>query len=740
MAKLDELASQRRSPAPHSGSERPRSWPAGHWDTLVLLLFVLASIDPVWLSPRVPTVVREPSLADDSWHLDEVFKLSHGIWVGRDVAFTHGPILQWLSSVPARFLGVSMGAIYATWVTVPVWCAFVFVYLTLRLLLAEQPAWKRALLLFPVLVFWLVFWEFALQNALPVLLFATFLCGWYAVTEGRAKSYVLGTVAALLCVIAFLISSDTGVYSAAAWVIATAAIFFEERRNKRIVGNCIVALLAYAVSGLVLGLMVNAAMGRTFDFRFWKDSAQIVSVYRWATPAAMTGAGTVRLLATLFAGAAVFLFRAGASSKHNPTTTERAGFLLGGFAFAVVMLQSALVRSDIEHVKSGSFAMVLLAGTVLFSFQSARTSSAAVLLAIASMLFPRPASEPSTVIRLVRQLLRPKTRCPVYLREFDRGCFAPEFTAMLQSTTSYLGQHTGPGEHIVVFPYQTVFGIASRRSVAGGLMQPYTASGAYLSQLEISGLERAPAPAGLYVTDLEWGFHDGHPGLSETDQVRRRNLAMSVPIDGTYNFTRTPELWFWMLRHYRAEGGALSPGISGLLRDDSRSARISMQPQTLGLAAQTFPIRQRSSIADLGAPDWPAGADFLRLRLTVRYGFWWKLRKPENMQLEITRADGSTELRWFIVQPNVSSEIWLYPWSQADLANYLDADESHWRTTPRPAITRLRIVATPLDWVSVAPDAIVLEAAESVRIDMRPQRKSVFGGFDRVLGQFRAFR
>jgi len=29
-------------------------------------------------------------------------------------------------------------------------------------------------------------------------------------------------------------------------------------------------------------------------------------------------------------------------------------------------------------------------------------------------------------------------------------------------------------------------------------------------------------------------------------------------------------------------------------------------------------------------------------------------------------------------------------------------------------------VATPMDWISMTPDAIVLEAAESVRMNMRP--------------------
>ena len=702
------MVSKASSTTPSSVSSRTRSWLTRHWDLVVLLLLVLASVPPVWLSPRALVVVRDTSLIDDNWHLDEIFKLSRGIWVGRDVAFTHGPVFQWLSAVPARSMGLSMGAIYATWVTVPAWCAFVFVYLTLQLLLAQQTAWKRALLLFLILVFW----EPSLRNALPVLLFAIFLRGWYAGIKGRAKTYVLGIVAAVLLVTAFLVASDTGVYSTAAWVVASAAVLFEARRDEHVFGKCFLALLSFALSAFVLALAVNAVMASMFDFRFWKDSTQQVSVYRWATPAAMTDAGTVRLLGTLLAGAAVFLLRTGVKNQQNPAITKRLAFLIGGFAFAVVMLQSALVRSDDGHIVNACFAMVLLAGAILFSFDLRSLSSFLILLAIAcSVLVSRPAFLPSTVIQLVQQIRYPLTECPVGLQEFDRGCFAPEFTAMLQSASNYLGQHSALQERIVVFPYQTKFGIAARRTVSGGLMQAYTASGPNLAQLEISGLEIAPSPAGLYLPDADMAR------LSESGLVHWRNLDLSLPVGGTYNFTRTPEVWFWMLQHYRA-AGQLSAGVFGLLRDDSRASRISMQAQTLGLAAQTYPIHERSSEVDLGVPDWPPGADFLRLRLTVQYGFWWKLRKPERMQLEISRADGSSELRWFVIQPNASMDVWFYPWSPPDLVHYLDADESRWRATPRPSITTLRILATPMDWVSIAPDAIVVEAADAVRINL----------------------
>jgi len=711
MEKRHELASSQRSPAPQSASSQPRSWLSKHWDLLALLLLVLASMPAAWLSPRALVVVRDTSLIDDNWHLDEVFKLSRGIWVGRDVAFTHGPIFQWLSGVPARSMGLSMGAIYATWFTVPVWWAFFFVYLTLRLLLTEEPAWKRALLLLLICIFW----EPSLRPAFPVLLFAMFLRGWYAVTEGRARTYVFGSLGALLCVTAFLTASDTGVYGMAAWLIVTAAVAFETRQDERVAGKFFFTLFAFVVSSFVLMLAVNAAMAKPFDFQFWKDTAQMVSVYRWATPSPMTDAGTARLLGTLLAGGAVFLIRTGARRKQDRTTTERTGFLLSGFAFSLVLLQSALVRSDYGHVVIAAFAMVFLTGTILFSFESPQRSALAVLVAIAcSVLFARPAFRPSAILGLVEQVRHPLTECPPRFREFDRGCFAPEFTGMLQSASSYLSQHSGPQENILVFPYQTKFGIVSHRNVVGGLMQAYTASGQYLSQLEITGLERAAAPAGLYLPDADMAF------LSDLDLIRWRNLDLSLPVDGVYNFTRTPEVWFWMLQHYRVEQ-QVSAGVFGLQRDDSRAARISMQPLPLVVAAQSHPIRKRSSVVDLGDPAWPIdGADFLRLRLTVRYGFWWKSRKPERMQLEITRADGSGELRWFIMPPNVSTDLWFYPWSPPDLVHYLDADESHWRTTPRPRITRLRILATPLDWVSVTPDSIVVEGADAVRLEMNP--------------------
>ena len=695
MEKLHELASKPSSPPPQSASSRPHSWLARDWDLLALVLLVLASFPVEWLSRRMLFLNGAPNLIDDSWILDTSFKASRGLWFGRDVAFTYGPLFQWLSSAPARSMGLSMGAIYPTYFTLTLWCTFLFGYLTIRLLLPEQPVWKRCLLLLLLSIFW-VPWEGRI--AFATFLFALFLKGWYELRRQSLNPVLLGCGAALLCTAAFLYSADTGAYAMAGLLLSLAGVAWESRRESGALRSYASGLLAFAGFSLLLVIAVNAVMAKPFDFRFWQNSLAILAGYRWIEPMSMSKAGKIRLFVAFLTALVVFLMR-GASGR-NPALgiTARSGFLLSAFAFAFITMQSGLVRSDWGHIGVCTYATIFLAGVVLFSFASRTASAFAVLLAVAASLL---SGQDSLVLSVVQhnyaQLRDPLTQCPLGFREFDRVCYPGEFTRILQTTGAYLRQGSGPDDFIMVFPYESVFGIASRRNVAGGVMQSYLVSGTYLSRVDIVGLERAAAPTGLY--------------LSDGDQ--------SKLIDGVPNLTRSSEIWFWAFRHYRKEQ-ELYHGIFALQRDDSRAARISMLPQSLSVAARSYPIRTRRSQLDLGDPGWPSGADFLRLRLTVRYSFWWKLRKPALIMLEIERTDGSDVLVPFIVEPNVASEVWFYPWDDVELSQYFAADETDWRIGPRPAITHLRLVVRPLDWISVQPDMIEVQSADAVRFGMNP--------------------
>jgi len=661
---------------------------------LAVALLMLGALPTLWLSPRTVNVSpTEINLIDDSWILDTSFKASRGLWLGRDVAFTYGPLFQWLWSAPSRWMGISMGAIYDSCVTLPLWCTYLFGYLTLTLLLPEQPAWKRFVLLLLLGVFWATVEG---RIAFAVVLFAVFLRGWYAVQEHILSPVLLGCCDACLCLAAFLYSTDTGIYALAGLALSFAGVAWDGRGKLHMLRTYASALLAFALASLVLVIVINAFMAKPFDFRFWKNTLAIFSGYRWIEPASMSKPGKIRLLATLIASGIVFSVRGFIAHRDDFSITARSGFLLSAFGLCFLTMQSGLVRSDVGHIVVASYATVFLTGVVLFSFVSRIASAVAVVLAVTcSLMF---GGQPSLLAALrynYEQLRRPSTTCPPRFVEFDRVCYPDEFAKTLQTTAGFLQQHSGPRDFMVVFPFQNIFGIASRRNVAGGVLQSYLVSGPYLSQVDIAGLERAAAPVGLYLPDGN----------------------LSAPIDGVPNFTRSPEVWLWMFRHYRGEQ-ELVPGILGLQRDDSRADSIAMQVQPLNIAGR-YAIPRRHAILELGGVTWPvAGADFLRLRLKVRYSPWWKIRKPARLVLEIERADSSDDLKPFIVQPNVSSEVWFYPWDDTDLAHYFGADETRWRTGSRPAIVRLRLLVMPLDWVSVKPDVIEVQSADAIRFGM----------------------
>lgn len=666
-----------------------------HWDFLAVVLLVLLALPVTWLSPSTIMVVPHPGMFDEHWDIDTVFRAAHGSWFGRDVAFVYGPIFEWLFSAPSRWAGLSLTAVYASYNTLLLWCVFLFGYFTLRLLLPEQPNWKRFLLLLLLSVFWAP-WDG--RTSFAIFLFALFLRGWYAVQQGRIKPLLQGGGAALLCAVGFLYSADTGVYGIAALLVTLAGVAYESRREAETRSRYVLAILSFIGVFAVLVLAINTMMASALDFQFWRSSLALVNVHRWNEASAMGEDEAIRLVGVLFTGGLVFLARYFVSTDREETIVAKPALLLTAFLFALLTMQSGLIRSDPMHVVFAVFGMVVLGTVVLFSFRATLPSiGAAVAVTASSFLYGLPTTmfRPSNIQYRLTQLKHSSTECPAGFQEFKQVCYPGRFVSMLNVADSYLNQHSKSNDSILVFPYQYMYGMTSGHNVAGGVLQSFLASGSYLSKLDIDGMSKSAAPAGLY-------FPDGE---------------LSLRIDDVSNFTRTPDVWFWILKHYRA-GPHLFPRVVALQRADSRATQLSLDATSTGLEAHTYPINGRNAVVNLGAPSWPADADFLRLRLKVKYGLLWKLRKPSRLQLEITRADGSRDLRPFVVEPNASSEVWFYPWDESGLAQYFDEDQGRWRTTARSPITELRVIIAPFDWVSQQPESVSIEAAEAVKISM----------------------
>src|SRR5208283_283340 len=123
---------------------RAAAWAAQSTEWLVLLVLLAASTPPVLLRHQSLTIVPFLNLLDGSWVLDTSYKAATGVWFGRDVIFTYGPLYQWLSSAPSRWIGVSTGTILATANMLPTFVGILVTFVGMRLFLPKVSPWRRA--------------------------------------------------------------------------------------------------------------------------------------------------------------------------------------------------------------------------------------------------------------------------------------------------------------------------------------------------------------------------------------------------------------------------------------------------------------------------------------------------------------------------------------------------------------------------------------------------------------------
>lgn len=673
---------------------REKSFAAQSPEWLALIVLILLSLPPILFRHNSLTVVSTLNLVDGSWLLDTSYKAAGGIWFGSDVAFTFGPLYQWLSSAPSRWLGLSTGAIYATYYTLPFCALILATFGAVRLLLPNSSSCRRILLFVLGVVFWS---PLDLRAALCLLAFAVFLRMTDAEVASTSAVLPRAVAAAAICITAFLISADTGIYSVAALLLVLVARLLTERPRYQPLRFLIAATISFAV----LMLLTNALMSSALNFTFWRSSLTIANGYRWFEPLRMAKADKHLVFETLALSVIVF----GATCFQRKTDgpwTRRPVFLLSAFSLALLLLQTSVVRSDPGHVVMGIYPMIFFCGAIAIDRrQSPRPWSFLLPLAAVGMTLilahPSAMFAPHSIATRARQIAHPVLACPAGFQQFDRACFPASDAELLTSVASYIRSNTTPQEEIAVFPYETAFGLASRRQVAGGVLQSYLVNGPYLTDLELEALQRSAPPFALY-------FPDG---------------LISVAVDSVPNFTRSPQLWFYFLRHYRAVASPL-PGAVGLQRDDTRNARLNFAEETIANPTPPVSIGKRATVLNLGPIRWPiAGADFLKLRLRLDYPAWWRVRKPSCLTLQMLFADGSQKSIQFVIAPNRSADVWVYPWDDTQMGDYFQQSEAERPGQSHPALVGMNLLITPFDWISVVPNNVTIESIEVVRCSMK---------------------
>ena len=283
------------------------------------------------------------------------------MWFGRDVAFTYGPLYQWLSSAPSRWIGISTGTILATANMLPTMVSVLAIFASIRLLLPEVSPWKRALFL--AVMFWS---PPGIRLALCLLAFVIFVR-----LSDAAASRTAGFVR---CPRWARPSSALRVFwcqQMPASMPRSAGAFSggDRGRQRPKTPEPLSGLGAFLVGGevclAILVVATNAVMFaplELFVLEIEPDSRHRLPLVR-----GQVDNGGLHLAAVGSAGPGRVVFGV-AWRRREPEGnrwTLRPAFLLAGFCLAFSMMQSGLVRSDAIHVVNGIYPMVFLSGAIL---------------------------------------------------------------------------------------------------------------------------------------------------------------------------------------------------------------------------------------------------------------------------------------------------------------------------------------------------------------------------------------
>src|SRR5204863_2111290 len=198
-------------------------------DVLLTLLLVLpAVINFARASSSGAVVLPELNYLDGSWRIDLAFKAQHGVWVGRDQAFTYGPLYQYLWSLASRLRGFSLGSFFGTYHLFPYLSTLLLTYGMAALLLRAHAAWKRSLYIAALFLVWS---PADVRPSLAVFAFSFFLWQVESLTNYRAAAAWRGVASSFVLLAAFLLSADTGVYSLASLSITVSCAFIEAKDN-----------------------------------------------------------------------------------------------------------------------------------------------------------------------------------------------------------------------------------------------------------------------------------------------------------------------------------------------------------------------------------------------------------------------------------------------------------------------------------------------------------------------------
>jgi len=667
---------------------------------LIAALLLIVILGLYFGLQRLPLQLNVLDDFDFSFALDAVAKARQGVWLGRDVTMTYGPLFQWLYNRIALTRGSSAGDAYLALWMLQFWSIVILFYAAVALFLRKEAPWKRLFCLLLLVIFWAPVFDalFDMKMLLPM---AALGVDWALTRSLPANPLGIlwrAAVAAALVILGFLLAADSGVYCAAAVMIVLTVRAFAERGN-------FVTLARFALWIVALGALgalgVNALMGSTLDFHFWRATYENVAQYRWSVNIPMSEPTARRFWATAAVALAIFAAeflrrrRSGGGDDREGAIASWAMLLFG-----IAALQSGTVAGERFHVAMSLVPLTAFSCYVLMGATQSREAKwkplwPAVVALVLTAVFtgPNHVFIPHNLVAGF-QAANVSIPCRADTHELDGICIQePDFQKMA-SIVGAIDQSSAPSDSVAIFPYQNLYGFFAHRRVAGAVMQNYVEAGEWQTRQQLDSYQQQQPKLALF-------FADG---------------TASVLLNHVPNFTREPQVVLYLLRWYR-QISEPAPGVLLLQRDPKWAAAMQAVAVPLTAHGETYETEAGKEYALMQTA---AAPDFLRVRLRLDYPFWWRLLKPGRIVFHVRHADGAEKRVPVMVQPGRDYEIWIYPRADSEIARYFAVDEGAWRgTSSRPPVTGVSVEFDDQDWASVSPRRMELAGIDAITLKAR---------------------
>lgn len=546
---------------------------------------------------------------DLSWELDLMSKLEQGELLGRDTAFTYGPVAQLVYDSSKL---VRPDASVINRIAISHWFIRIFVVILLLGCIYTIPNlnWRSSLFIFVCFALFINVPSFArpFLTLQVVVLFSLTL----SITDTKRRT-IYCIAAGLLCFAGQLFTFDVGVFAilAVCGFLVICSLFWLFRTRIEILPGIQFSTLfssgaifggTVLIANLLLCLFFSLTSSNYAFFDYIYYNIEIASSYNYimGVPWSLDRLLGLTILAIYLFCLIAFI------REYRSISIERRYIYIGLFVLSIVQFKGAIVRSDASKILLSLTPVIFLFLLLAFDDIKGKTLIfyARTLLVILALLWPL-----DTAIIGLDKLVPSINKPGIFAEQIRkiRNYNLPSEAIIPEGIAGNLNDNS----YLLNFPYENLFAIALERKSVTPILQPYAANSFELQKYYTDKMERS---------------------RNNTEIIYSLDGVSVFEIDQIQHITRLPHIFEYIYSNFELKYDTAFEGGHVILKPRSEATTIKTTP----IEFTTSSNEDGSLVASFLEP---TTCSALKLSVEISYPITAALGRPTTLSTRVFFKD-----------------------------------------------------------------------------------------------------